>query len=167
MRLVRHVMASEVKTVKPEMNACDAAGVMASYDVGMVPVVDDDDRLVGVVTDRDLVVRVLAARQDPMRTPVGDVVTGRELVTISPDAQVSEARELMSSHRIRRLPVVKADRLVGVVSLGDVAVADPSKRAVGETLEVISESAATTDVRSDGPNPGTPGRVMEARARDA
>jgi hypothetical protein len=53
-----------------------------------------------------------------------------------------------------------------VVSLGDVAVADPSKRAVGETLEVISESASTTDVRSDGPNPGTPGRVMEARGRE-
>jgi CBS domain-containing protein len=166
MQLVRHVMASEPKTVKPDMNACDAAGIMASYDVGMVPVVEDD-RLVGVVTDRDLVLRVLAARQDPMKIQVGEIVTGRELVTISPDAQVSEARELMSSNRIRRLPVVKAGRLVGVVSLGDVAVADPSKRAVGETLEVISESASTTDVRSDGPNPGTPGRVMEARARDA
>jgi CBS domain-containing protein len=90
-----------------------------------------------------------------------DILT-REPVTISPDATLAEARGLMGEHRIRRLPVNKGDELVGIVAIGDVAVADASARAVGETLEEISESDATTE-RTDGPDAGTPDRVMRAR----
>lgn len=158
--LVRHVMASDLKTARPDMNAFDGAGLMGSYDVGSIPIVDDDG-FVGIVTDRDLVLRVLAARRDPMETRLGDILT-RETVTISPDATLAEARQLMAEHQIRRLPVLKGTELVGIIAIGDVAVADASPRAVGEVLREVSESDAT-NARAEGPDPGTPERVMEAR----
>lgn len=161
--LVRHVMATDLKTARPDMNAFDGAALMGSYDVGSIPIVDDEG-LQGIVTDRDLVLRVLAARKQPQETRLGDILT-RKPVTISPDASLAEARDLMAEHRVRRLPVCKGTELVGMVALGDVAVADASPRAVGEVLKEVSESEATSE-RSDGPDPGTPERVMEARAED-
>jgi CBS domain-containing protein len=158
--LVRHVMAADPTTASPDMNAFDAAALMGAYDVGSVPIVGDDG-LLGIVTDRDLVLRVLAARKDPQDVTLDTVLT-REPVTISPDATLAQARDLMAEHRIRRLPVVKGDELVGIVAIGDVAVADASARAVGEALKEVSESDATTQ-RADGPDRGTPERVMEAR----
>jgi CBS domain-containing protein len=154
-RLVRHVMTEAPKTLGPAMTAEDAAGLMAKYDVGVIPVVDDET-LVGLVTDRDLVVRVLAARQDPAEVQLAAIATTSP-VTVSPDTRLSEARELMQHHRVRRLPVVKAEELVGIVSLGDLAVADPSRRAIGDTIEAISESEETTDTNA-GPPIGTPDR---------
>lgn len=159
---VRHVMAEAPKSVTPQMNAYDAAGLMASFDVGVLPVVQDDE-LIGLVTDRDLVVRVLASRDDPKTIPLGQIATRANLVTVSPNMSLSEARELMGRHRVRRLPVVQDVHLVGIVSLGDLSEADPSARAIGETLAEISESPATIARRSDGPAPGTPDRVMERR----
>jgi CBS domain-containing protein len=153
-------MATEPKTARPDMNAFDAAALMSSYDVGSIPIVGDDG-FVGIVTDRDLVLRVLAARKEPSATKLEDVLT-REPVTISPDSTLAEARTLMAKHRVRRLPVLKAGDLVGIIAMGDVAVADASPRAVGEALREVSESEATTE-RSGGPDVGTPDRVMEAR----
>jgi CBS domain-containing protein len=154
-RLVRHVMTESPKTLGPAMTAEDAAGLMAKYDVGAIPVVDDET-LVGLVTDRDLVVRVLAAREDPAQVELGSILT-KSPVTVTPDMRLSEARELMQRHRVRRLPVVKADALVGIVSLGDLAVADPSRRAIGDTIEAISESEDTADMNA-GPSIGAPDR---------
>ena len=158
--LVRHVMATEPKTARPDMNAFDAAALMGSYDVGSIPIVDDGG-FVGIVTDRDLVLRVLAARKEPLETKLGDILT-RDPVTISPDSTLSEARDLMARHQIRRLPVMKGTELVGIVAMGDVAVADASPRAVGEALKAVSGSAATANF-ADGPVRGTPERVMDAR----
>jgi CBS domain-containing protein len=163
--LVRHVMTPEPRTASADMNAYDAAGIMATNDVGFVPIVEGDV-LRGLVTDRDLVTRVLAAREDPLSVQLGDIVTERNLVTVTPDTELSEARKLMAEHQIRRLPVVKDERLLGVISLGDVAVAFSSERAVGETIREISESVATTDVQHEGPGSGTPERVREARGED-
>jgi len=154
-RLVRHVMTQSPKTLEPTMTAEDAAGLMARYGVGVIPIVEDKT-LVGLVTDRDLVVRVLAAREDPAQVQLGAIAT-RSPVTIGPDTRLGEARELMQEHRVRRLPVVKADELVGIVSLGDLAVADPSRRAIGDTIEAISESEETTDM-NPGPAIGSPRR---------
>ena len=142
--LVRHVMAQEPKTASPEMNAYDAAGLMASYDIGAVPIVQGD-RLVGLVTDRDLVLRVLAARQDPQQVNLGEIATSRDLVTVTPDTQLSDARQSMADHKIRRLPVVKDDVLVGVISIGDIAEASSSMRSVGDALREVSEPRATID----------------------
>lgn len=151
--LVRHAMAREPKALSPDLSAGDAAGLMAQFDIGSVPVVEGD-HVVGIVTDRDLVVRVVAKRRDPNEVRLDEILT-RAVETISPDAELSDARTQMERAKVRRLPVVKDDKLVGVLSLGDVAVALSSKREVGIALEQISESESTTNL-NDGPAVGTP-----------
>jgi CBS domain-containing protein len=158
--LVRHAMTEAPQTISPDMNAQDAAGLMRSEDVGVLPVVKDAE-LVGLITDRDLVVRVLADRQNPLEVRVGDIAT-RSPITVTPDTKLSEARELMEKHQIRRLPVMKSDRLVGILSLGDVAWADASRREVGEALRGISESEQTKTL-NEGADRGTPTRVQKNR----
>lgn len=158
--LVRHAMTPSPQTVTPEMNAGDAAGLMRSEDIGVLPVVEDG-KLVGLVTDRDLVLRVLAERMDPMEAKVGDILT-RSPVTVTPDMKLSEARDLMEEHKIRRLPVMKGDELVGILSLGDVAWQDASTREVGEALKAVSESEDTKSTHEDAAR-GTPDRVQENR----
>ena len=158
--LVRHAMTEAPQTIRPDMNAADAAGFMKSEDVGALPVVRDGD-LVGLITDRDLVVRVLAERQDPRSVRVGDIAT-KSPVTVTPDMRLSEARELMVKHQLRRLPVFKANELVGILSLGDVAWADASMREVGEALRAVSESESTV-TQNENPDRGTPDRVRDKR----
>jgi CBS domain-containing protein len=158
--LVRHAMTPAPQTVTPDMNAADAAGLMRSEDVGVLPVVEDG-KLVGLVTDRDLVLRVVAERTDPMETKVGDILT-RSPVTVTPDMRLSEARELMEKHQIRRLPVMKGEELVGILSIGDVAWQDASTREVGEALRAVSESEQTKSSNEDADR-GTPERVQESR----
>jgi CBS domain-containing protein len=161
--LVRHAMTESPQTISPGMSAMDAAGMMKSEDVGVLPVVDDG-KLVGLVTDRDLVLRVLAERQNPVEVKVGDIATSSP-VTVTPDMRLSEARELMEKHRIRRLVVTKHNAVVGVLSLGDVSWADASTREVGEALRAVSESDRTKTL-NEIPERGTPERVMERREAD-
>ncbi len=158
--LVRHAMTPSPQTVSPDMNAADAAGLMRSEDIGVLPVVEDD-KLIGLVTDRDLVLRVLADRKDPMESRIGDILT-RSPVTVTPDMKLSEARELMEKHQIRRLPVMKGDELVGILSIGDVAWQDASTREVGEALKAVSESEETKSTQEDAAR-GTPERVQDNR----
>jgi CBS domain-containing protein len=165
MILVRHVMSEEIKTAKPDMTAADAAGLMRSFDVGVVPVLDDDGRFVGLVTDRDLVLRVMADRANPTEVRLADIVT-RSVVSATPDMNIGDARDLMAEHRIRRLPVMKDDKLVGILSLGDIALQDASKRAVGEALEDVSESPSTAGMNEGAPERGTPERVQNNREQD-
>ncbi len=147
--LVSEAMTPSPQTISSDMNAADAAGLMKSEDVGVLPVVDDG-RLVGLVTDRDLVIRVLAARRDPTEVRVGDIAT-THTVTVEPDTSLSEARGLMERHKVRRLPVLKGEELVGVLSLGDVAWHDDGTDGVGAALKRISESDSTV---SDNPSSG-------------
>jgi len=154
--LVRHAMTDAPTTARPDLNAADAAGMMRSHDVGVIPIAENGS-LLGLVTDRDLVVRVLAERKDPTTVTLRDVMTSSP-VTVTPDMELTDARSLMAEHRIRRLPVMKGDELVGIISLGDVAMALASKRAVGDALEDISESESTRPT-AEGPDPGTPERT--------
>ena len=166
-RLVRHVMAQEPKVATTEMTPMDAARLMASYDFGVVPIVDPDRRLVGVVTDRDIVIRVLASGLDPQTVELGDIATNKNLVTIGPDDTVAEARERMATNRIKRLPVVKAGELVGVIALGDVAVTSASAREVGETVAELSRSPATEQIVEGGePATGTPQQLGRAPSEE-
>lgn len=158
--LVRHAMTEMPQTIRPDMNAADAAGLMKSEDIGALPVVREGE-LIGVITDRDLVIRVLAERQDPQSVKVGDIAT-KTPVTVTPDMRLSEARELMEKHQVRRLPVMKGRDLVGILSLGDVAWADASTREVGEALRAVSESDSTTTLNED-VDRGTPERVRQNR----
>ncbi|HYH28497.1 MAG TPA: CBS domain-containing protein [Actinomycetota bacterium] len=162
--LVRHAMTEAPQTLKPDMSAADAAGLMKQLDVGVIPVAEEE-RLIGLVTDRDLVTRVMAERRPAEEVRLGDIMTSAA-ITVTPDTQLSVARDLMAQNKIRRLPVLKQEKLVGILSLGDVAVAGASERAVGQTLEEISESPSTTDM-NEGPERGTPDRVLQARENRA
>jgi CBS domain-containing protein len=132
---IRDVMTTNPRTVSPADSIQNAARIMRDEDTGVVPVVDNG-RPVGVVTDRDIVVRAVAEGQ--LNRPVEQIVS-KEIVTARPDMSTQEAAQLMSEHQIRRLPVVENDRLVGIVSLGDLAVKDSNDRRVGDALQEISQ----------------------------
>jgi CBS domain-containing protein len=133
---IREVMTRNPKYVSPSDSIQNAARIMRDNDTGAVPVVDNG-RPIGIVTDRDIVVRAVA-EDTHLNRPVGDIVTGN-VVCVTPDMSTHEAADLMSEHQIRRLPVVENDRLVGIVSLGDLAVKEAKDKRVGDTLEHISE----------------------------
>ena len=116
---VREVMTVDPAAVSPDLSAREAARILVERDVGPLPVVQDDI-LVGIVTDRDLVVRILAEDRDPASTTVGEIAS-TEVVTIEPDEDLARALELMAAHQVRRLPVVEERRLVGILAQADVA----------------------------------------------
>ena len=133
---IRDVMTPNPRTVSPDDTIESAARIMRDEDTGAVPVVQNG-RAIGMVTDRDIVVRAVADGTTTSR-PVREIVTGR-LVSVSPETSTREASELMSEHQIRRLPVIENERLVGIVSIGDLAVKEAKDKRVGDTLQSISE----------------------------
>ena len=132
---IRDVMTSNPRTVSPNDTIQNAARIMRDEDTGAVPVVENG-RPVGMVTDRDIVVRAVANGE--FNRPVRDVVSGN-VVTAGPDMSTKEAAELMGEHQIRRLPVVENDCLIGIVSLGDLAVKDANDKRTGDALQEISQ----------------------------
>ena len=133
---IREVMTSNPRSVSPNDTIQSAACIMRDEDTGAVPVVENG-RAVGIVTDRDIVIRAVA-EGGQLNGPVRDIVTAN-LVWVSPDMSTREAAELMSEHQIRRLPVVENECLVGIVSIGDLAVKEGKDGRVGDTLQHISE----------------------------
>lgn len=127
---VRDVMTPLPRVLDMSASVMDAAEIMRDSDIGDV-VVLEDRRLYGILTDRDIVVRVLAERSDPATVRVGQVCS-RELTTILPTASVGDAVRLIREKAIRRLPVVEDGEVVGIVSMGDIAVARDRKSALGE-----------------------------------
>ena len=133
---IRQVMTPNPRSVSPNDTIQNAACIMRDEDAGAVPVVDNG-RTVGIVTDRDIVVRVVADGGQ-LNRPVRDILT-QSLVSATPDMSTREAAALMSEHQVRRLPVVENDRLVGIVSIGDLAVKEGKDSRIGDTLQHISE----------------------------
>jgi CBS domain-containing protein len=138
---IRDVMTPNPRTVSPNDTIQTAAQVMQAEDTGAVPVVDAG-RVLAVVTDRDIVVRVVA-EGGSTSTPVREVAT-QNVIFATPDMSTREASDLMSEHQIRRLPVVEDDRLVGIVSIGDLAVKEGKDSRIGDTLQNISEGVKET-----------------------
>jgi CBS domain-containing protein len=132
---IRDVMTLNPRTVTPDDTIQNAARIMRDEDTGAVPVVENG-RPVGMVTDRDIVVRSVADGGQVNRSVREIVTTG--VVCVTPDMSTREANELMSEHQVRRLPVVENDQLVGIVSLGDLAVKEGKDRRTGDTLQDIS-----------------------------
>jgi CBS domain-containing protein len=117
----------------------DIAQMMRDLNVGIIPVVKDDGELAGVITDRDITIRVVADGLNTLDTSVQDFLSPNPICVSSSDS-VDDARQLMSEHQIRRLLVVDDGKLVGIVSIGDVAIKDrEQKKATGEALQDISE----------------------------
>jgi CBS domain-containing protein len=133
---IRDVMTPNPRTVSPDDTVQSVARIMQAEDTGAVPVVTDG-RVLAVVTDRDIVVRVVA-EGGSFTSPIRDIASS-DVICASPEMSTREATELMSEHQIRRLPVVENDRLVGIVSIGDLAVKENKDSRTGDTLERISE----------------------------
>jgi CBS domain-containing protein len=132
---IKDVMTSEVRACEPSATVVDAAKIMAQADVGPVPVVEGG-RLTGIVTDRDIAVRVVAEGRDPGSTTIGEIASTK-LVTISPDDDLETAVKLLAENQVRRIPVVEGDRLVGIVAQADIARLG-SDAKTGEVVEEIS-----------------------------
>jgi CBS domain-containing protein len=115
---VRELMVSSVVTIEPATSIVDAARLMIQAEKGPLPVVEGDTP-VAMVTDRDIIARVVAEGRDPNSVKVEDIAT-HELVTIGPDQDVNEARQLMDEHELDRILVVEGDRLVGIISEADI-----------------------------------------------
>jgi CBS domain-containing protein len=134
---VKDVMTKGAEVVRPDATLQEAANKMRSLDVGPLPV-SDGDKLVGMLTDRDITVRATAEGLDPKQTRVREVMS-KELITIVEDQDVEEAAKLMQSKQIRRIPVLSRDkRLVGMLSLGDLAQRTQNSKLAGKTLEEVS-----------------------------
>lgn len=134
------IMTNKVSVIGPEASLTEAAKMMDDLNVGDLPVCDGS-RLLGIITDRDIVIRSISAGQDPNSTKVRDAMTS-PVVYCSDDADLHDAAKLMKDNQIRRLPIVNKDKaLVGIVSLGDLAVEQPSKNLSGEVLKEVSEPA--------------------------
>lgn len=133
---IRDVMTSNPRSLESGSSAVEAARLMRDEDVGIVPIVEGK-KLVGTVTDRDIVTRVVAEGKTPESVTVGDIAS-RELVTIDPQQDLDDALRLMARHQVRRLPVVEEDgKLVGIVAQKDVAM-HASEAQTGEVVEDIS-----------------------------
>ena len=136
---VRDLMNPNVVTVEPGSSVALAARLISRHNVGSLPVCGEDRRLRGVVTDRDIVLRCVAAEEDPAQTPVRDIMS-RGCATVSPQDDCREATRLMSSQQVRRLPVVEDGRLVGIVSLADLAKSRRLDMEAAQALGEISEN---------------------------
>jgi CBS domain-containing protein len=132
---IKEVMTANVRSCEPTASVVDAAKLMAQEDIGPIPVVENG-RLVGIVTDRDITVRVVAEGRDPMSTTVGDIAS-RDIVTATPEDDLDDVTSLLAQHQVRRIPVVEGDRLVGIVAQADIARMGKDKRT-GEVVEEIS-----------------------------
>ena len=139
-RRCSEIMTKNVRTATRGTSLREAAVMMRDGDMGAVPVVDDG-KLVGIVTDRDIIIRAIAEGRDA-ETPIGDAMTA-ELFTVGPDDFVFEAIRLMGDKQVRRIPVIGAGgELTGIIAMADVALETEDEREIAETLEEISSGAS-------------------------
>ena len=136
--LVRDILTKDPQVVRPDASICDAAKKMKQLDVGMLPVCDGE-RLIGAVTDRDLAIRAVAEGRDANRTFVHEVMS-RDVLYCFEEDNLEQAAIIMEEKQVRRLPVLnRQKRLVGIVSLGDLALRADDEVLVEEVLECVSE----------------------------
>lgn len=136
---VKDVMSKQVVSVGPEESLEVAARLLSRYNVGVLPVCTADRQLQGMLTDRDIVLRCVAAGQQPDRMSVRQAMTGR-VISTRPEDHAEVASALMAREQVRRLPVTENGRLVGILSLGDLAVRPDYSMEAAETLSEISSN---------------------------
>lgn len=137
MTAARDIMTTAPRCVGENDTLVGAARLMASLDVGALPICGEDKRLKGMLTDRDIVVKCLAQGGDPSTTRAGELAEGKR-VTVGADDDISEALQMMKQHQVRRLPVIDGHDLVGIISQADIALA-LAPADTGETVAEISE----------------------------
>jgi CBS domain-containing protein len=135
-KTARDIMSQDADCVQESQSILDAAKELADRDVGAMPICGDDERLKGMLTDRDIVVKVLAQGKDPSSTKVAEIAQGKP-VTIGADDSIEEALRTMSQHKVRRLPVIDGHDLVGIISQADIA-RNLDDEKTGDLVEAIS-----------------------------
>ena len=138
MPTAREIMTPDASCVLENDDLVTAARQMKKLDVGSLPICGSDDRLKGMLTDRDIVVKVLAEGRDPKSVTAGELAQGKP-VTIGADDDAAEILRTMGQHQVRRLPVIDGHRLVGIVAIADVARALPD-RPVGDVIDAITRN---------------------------
>ena len=141
---IREIMTPSVVRIHPEESVAVAARTLSRYNIGILPVCGSDGHLCGLVTDRDLVTRCVAAGRNPETTAVRDVMT-QHMIVARPDMDSSIAAHMMGAEQIRRLPVMENGRLCGMVSLGDLANRQESIMDAGDALSAISSNLSERD----------------------
>jgi len=137
MTVARDIMTPDPQCVKEDETLVDAARLMRDLDVGALPICGNDERLKGMLTDRDIVVKCIADGGDPSSVTAGSLGQGKP-ITIGADDDIREALEVMQQHQVRRLPVIDGHDLVGIISQADIA-RSLSASETGETVAEISE----------------------------
>ena len=137
MSAVREFMTTDARCIRETESLVEAARIMRDMDCGSLPICGDDGKLQGMITDRDIVLRCVAAGRDPAGMTARDLATGKPH-WIDADANVDAAIDMMEKHQVRRLPVISDHKLVGIISQGDIA-RNYSEQRVGELVEHISE----------------------------
>ncbi len=117
---VKDCMCNEVYCVTPEKTIKDCATIMCNQHVGCIPVCDNSQKVVGLVTDRDVILRAIACNKDVNTTPVSEIMTC-EVCCCEPDTEISQAESLMAQNQIKRIPVMENNKIVGILTLGDLA----------------------------------------------
>jgi CBS domain-containing protein len=133
----RDIMTPDCSCVGENDTVLDASKRLAELDVGAMPICGEDKRLKGMLTDRDIVVKVLAQGKDPSSTRAGELATQGEVVTIGAGDSLDEALRTMTQHKVRRLPVIDGRECVGIISQADIAIHLDGEQ-VGELVEAIS-----------------------------
>ncbi|MEG6614998.1 CBS domain-containing protein [Peptococcaceae bacterium 1198_IL3148] len=136
---LQDIMTANVATISPQQTVAEAAQMMSQYNVGSIPVVQNG-KAVGIITDRDITLRVTAKGQDGQNTKVESAMS-KNIVTGTPEMDVHQAANLMAQNQIRRLPVVDNGTVAGIVALGDLAVQNIYQNEAGEALTNISQPA--------------------------
>ena len=139
-RRVRDVMTAGPAGVRESDGIVEAARIMKSEDAGVVPIIDNDRKLVGIITDRDIVVRLVAEGRNPLDCKVNEAMT-KHIRSVSEDASIDEVMSVMRGANVRRVPVCdRNDHIVGIVSMADLAVEGNEKGKVGDVVQDISEA---------------------------
>ena len=139
---VRDLMTTNVTTADVDSSIAEIAQSMKNLDVGSIPVCDDNKSVVGIVTDRDIVLRTVAEGDNVNKTKVGEVMSTR-VISVSPETDVHEAANIMAKYQVRRLPVVENEKIVGIVAIGDFATRNIYVNEAGDALSDISKSTRT------------------------
>ncbi len=141
---VKECMCNQVSCVNPQTTLSDAAKVMQQQHVGCIPVCDTNKNIVGLITDRDIVLRGVACSKDTNTTPVSEIMT-TQVYTIAPDAEVTEASQIMCDCQVKRVPVIENNSIVGMITLGDLANnQDVKGQQVYQTVEGICRCGSNT-----------------------
>ena len=134
---VKDCMCKQVVYIRPETSVCDCAQLMREHHIGCLPVCDCHDNIVGLVTDRDVILRSVACNKNAQNTPVSEIMTCN-VCSCPSDADIKEAEHLMETNKVRRLPIIENNKVIGILTLGDLAANEQvDNQQVNQTFEKI------------------------------